>query len=68
MLEADMYFSYTIDSEIVAKSIILNAQYVVFVTIISQRLLVGVREINELNNQIININRMLADKIERMKC
>lgn len=62
MLEVDMHFSHMIDSEIVAKSIILNAQSIVFVTIICQRLLAGMREINELNNQIININQILANK------
>lgn len=57
-----MYFSRRKNYEIFIESRVFSIQYSTSVMIMSQKLLEGVREVEELNNQIFNMNQMLVEK------
>lgn len=68
ILGAQKHFYCRKNSEVITELRVLNVRYVISVTIMSQIFLVRVREINQLNNQITNMSKMLVDKIMITNC
>lgn len=62
IIEAESYFSRKADSEIISESRILSAKYVASITVMSQRLLAGISEIEGLSNQISTMSQIIAEK------
>lgn len=57
-----MQFFHRTNFEVVVESRILSARYATFVTIMSRKLLLRMREVDEFNNQITNMSCILVDK------
>lgn len=56
-----------IDSVVIAEPKTLSAQYVVSLTTMSQRLWARVSEVDQLNNQVFELHRILVDKDRKNK-
>ena len=67
MIEAEMHFSNRTDSEVVAASRTLSAQYAAFVTTMSRRLLARANEVDRLNKSNICSTSKLANKGRKNK-